>query len=266
MYPQTNDLDELARSLVLETAKQIPGDASPDSAVVEDGLRGRTADPIVRLEAFLSSFDVSSRPVVWVVKESIKLDGLRTHLRTINRVRLASEEQTVQFRHADGAVLGQVATLLGAEQRRRLLGPAKVVLFVNGGVREIGQVPEERAPPPGPLAFSLDQVRTLDAVRINALANDVADYLERVAVDRTAHVPRDVLTRRVEGWVEGAATLGVRSEVAFKKWAYMQLITDGRLLEAPRVAEFVARPGFKGTPDERVSQLMNGGIRDLRNV
>ena len=186
---------------------------------------------------------------------------LYAHPRSLNHVQMPSGER-VFFRQADPNVLNAILPLLDAAQAARMLGPASAVVFESaeaGGGRRVIRPDGLPPPAPGELSFTQDQIEVLNARQRDLR---VAAYLREVAEEETAGVPQDVMlgfVRRARASGEG---LGVTSEPGIKRWAYLLMMTDGKIEGVPAARAYITR-GEEG-PDRQVEKLIGYTVKALR--
>lgn len=198
---------------------------------------------------------------------------LHRHLRTLNMVKIpawavagAGEPpadggdatyETVMFRHWDPRVLGALMPVLDAGQVERFVGPAQAIAYwtdEHGGLKRI--VPDKAWPlaPSGMLTIRSAQVEALNERRLDASRRRIAAYLRESAPVMTEHATdRQLLDFVCESERHGRA-LGLESEAAHGRWAYLMLRSEGRILYAPRAVAFIRTGGAH--PDEQVRELL----------
>ncbi|WP_420103622.1 DUF4123 domain-containing protein [Bosea sp. (in: a-proteobacteria)] len=223
--------------------------------------------------------------VVWSWQDGI--DALYRHLRTLNLVQIPNEAraeaqargeeidpeeypayESVLFRHWDPNVLGSLLPLLTPEQQARFFGRAAGVVFEapdHGGLHRIAKPPALPPPAPGMLRFSAEQMGGLRDQQQSVMAQRVSVYLRD-------NMPAGIVLTDTElqafaaQSVQQSTAMGMEAEGAHCRWAYLQLISNGRILEAEGVAELFARRDASVSADERVAMLMRGMIGALRRA
>ncbi|WP_279358020.1 DUF4123 domain-containing protein [Methylobacterium indicum] len=188
-------------------------------------------------------------------------DALYGHLRSLNHVLLPPGER-VFFRQADPDVMNAVLRLLDAEQAARMLGPARMVAFESaeaGGACRVVRPDGLPPAPEGELAFRRDQIEDLNARQRDL---SVAAYLREVAADETEGVPAATLLGFVRRSRASAEALGVAGEPGIKRWAYLLLMTDGRIEGVAEVRAYVRRG--EEAPARQVEKLVGHTARALR--
>jgi hypothetical protein len=208
-------------------------------------------------------------------------DALYRHLRTINMVYIpdtrpeneqdaeagwardsAADEEAVEdsesgmpsqkyervlFRHADANVMAQVLPALDESQFARLMGPASQLVFEpspewgDGAKRALR--PEGVIAPRGPLRFDPEAMTAIGNARIVHSRHRIMDYLRDVAPEMTQELSDQELERKTQTYMVEARGLGVRSEAAMGRWAYLQMITQGKLMQQNGIIEYMRKPG-----------------------
>ncbi|QCI99229.1 DUF4123 domain-containing protein [Agrobacterium larrymoorei] len=255
----------------LRTAPQLvwlnrTSDQKDDVRDVESQIDERVLDKIFDL--------LADRPaaVFWLCHAGA--DVLYRHLRSINKVLYPrpayigrdidipeSGFEIVTFRHADANVMAQISSALDWNGLSRLLGPAEAFLFT----------PEEDwSPKPmrvqrhdempfahnGPLRIGRIELRNMARVRFEWLTRRTINYLGEYAPAHIQRVSEARLKMDVETWLREAQTSGVTGESAFRKWCYLQMLHDGRLVQSQFAVDFKARRDTAVSADERVHQMM----------
>lgn len=216
---------------------------------------------IARLEAILRIANGKPGLVFWIGNASLTEDILFSHLRRLNKILVPkeytgdeeatddlleaaadAEEMTaaeqndsyelVVFRHADANVMAQVFPALNEAQAARLFGPCHQLLFApdpdwGGGVKRARKPHDLPEPPPGPLRWEPETMRAIKERRMEVSRRKVMGYLREVDPN-TEELSDAELRQRVLIYEASGNTLGLQSERAHMKWAYLMSITDGK--------------------------------------
>ncbi|PDT11912.1 hypothetical protein CO655_06620 [Rhizobium sp. M1] len=248
-----------------------------------------TPDQASRIEALLRIADRRSAIVFWVGDETMTAEALFRHLRSINRVVIprgpasdvfdggraeieaAAEENTAEtanqradagemviFRHADPNVMMQVFPVLDEERALRLFGPADQIFFApapiwGGGVkrarRPAGRAFEGR----GQLRLDRDMIAMIEDARMQASRRKVTAYLRDVD-PATAELTDAELMDRVLSYEASGTRLGLASERAHMKWAYLMSITNGGIQDSVEARDYFRLPSKH--PDDAIDDLL----------
>ncbi len=171
--------------------------------------------------------------------------------------------ERVLFRHADARVMARVLPVLEPDQRARLFGKAgALVLDVGGSLRRALVPAGLPLAPPGFLRLTAEQ---MDAIGQSQLA----DSHKRIAAYLRKHIPEGfdqpddlTLAAIVNQSDKVGRDLGVRSEKAHARWAYLMMLSNGDVGQMPDV-----RKKLLDAPsaDLAVKELMDGTLIALRN-
>ena len=228
-----------------------------------------------KIEPLLSF--VNDRPAVVWWHSNVGEETIWRHLRTLNQARIprpppaegtdpqsmepaSPQTETVLFRHWDPRVLGATVPLLTASQTSRLLGPAEEVCFLDSriagglGIGSITRPHSSPDPERGMLSLTGAQMERLDAEMLVRSRRRVAGYLRDVAPELTARLSDDGMNRRVEYAELSGQALGLVSERAQMKWAYLMLITKGEAEGDPTISAFIRGDGRHA--DRQVDEVM----------
>jgi hypothetical protein len=93
-----------------------------------------------------------------------------------------------------------------------------------------------------------------DELSVLASRLRVEAFLRSTAPDATASLSRGELASRVVEWFALGWQLGLVSERALGRLAYLMVVTDGHLLDQAQVVDFVAHG--EGDPDAQIETLM----------
>ncbi len=205
--------------------------------------------------------------------------ALWRHLRSINQVLVPDDRmpqnngksgrpviyERVLFRHWDPNVLGGFLPLLSMEQFTRLIGPADGIL-VN--ISESGRFKRALRPaylpqkPRGLLRIEPEQVEIVSHVKVQVMVGRVSEYLRAVAGEQTRDMTNDELTAFSHGSIREAMDLGVTSEGSHCRWAYMKLLSGGRISSSPSVIGAMRADDVDIPPNDRVTILMQKIIQE----
>jgi hypothetical protein len=272
------------------------GDASGGGLLTVSD-RPRTAAVIARLEALLKIADRRSAIVFWIGDETMTEEGLFRHLRGINRIIIprgpasdvfdgdrveieaaAAQEdapespnydtgEMVVFRHADPNVMMQVFPVLDEERALRLFGPADQIFFTpdavwGGGVKR-GRRPAGGAiAGRGPLHLDRDIIAMMEDARMQASRRKVMDYLRDVDPG-TADLSDQELMDRVLSYEASGTRLGLASERAHMKWAYLMSITNGGAQDSGEARDYFQLQSKH--PDDAIDDLLQELERTVGN-
>ncbi|MBL4916581.1 DUF4123 domain-containing protein [Szabonella alba] len=243
--------------------------ACPDAAAVLD-LRGAVpADAVVW----------------WLWPGSDRTDALARifrHLRGLGKVEIPAgypdhagrtgpehsrpdRYEQVLFRHADPHVLAQVLPVLTPVQRSRLYGKACAIVIDDpkGAGLRIARIPGDLpAPQAGFLRLTADQMDAITDRRLIESHQRIADYLRRTMPAEYRAASDDQLAELVQISDSTGRELGLRSEQAQCRWAYLMMLSRGAAADLPEVREtLLSAPD----PDARVKELMTEAAEALRS-
>lgn len=242
---------------------------------------------IARLEAILRIADGKPGLVFWIGDASLTEDILFSHLRRLNRILVPNDSigdeatdvlleaaadaeeilvakendayELVVFRHADANVMAQVFPALNEVQAARLFGPCHQLLFApdpdwSGGIKRARKPNDLPAPPSGPLRWEPETVRAIKAQRMEVSRRKVMSYLREV--DPNAGELSDAeLRQRVLIYEASGNTIGLQSERAHMKWAYLMSITDGKA-DSDGIAKAYFQKNSKH-PDDAIDDVLD---------
>jgi hypothetical protein len=167
------------------------------------------------------------------------------------------------FRHGDGNVLAEVMPVLDAAQFSRMFGPAKALMFPapdhpgsDGSPLRRAVLPAD-APPaaPGLLKLSMEQMRGIEEARLERSRRKVMTYLRDVDPGATEGLSdREQRTLIVEYEQSGDA-MGLKSERAHMKWAYLMSVSDGEIAKSSATKSFFSESSKH--PDDRIDDVMD---------
>ncbi|UHS59996.1 DUF4123 domain-containing protein [Agrobacterium vaccinii] len=205
------------------------------------------------------------------------------HLRSINQVLVPDDRvpynhgksshpviyERVLFRHWDPNVLGGFLPLFSIEQLSRLLGPADGILL---SVSDSGRFKRALRPtylpktPRGPLRIEPEQVEIVSQVKVRVMVGRVSEYLRSVAGEQTRSMSNDELAAFSHGSIREAMDLGVTSEGSHCRWAYMKLVSGGRISSSSSVIGAMRADDVDISPNDRVTILMQKIIQETRRL
>jgi len=243
---------------------------------------------IARLHRLLSITDGRPAIVFWVGDESLTAERIYRHLRGINQIVMPRRDgadppqggqphleaadmgdvdgdvsspdnglqETMVFRHADPNVMMQVFPALDERQALRLFGPAEQIFFApdaiwGGGIKR-GRRPASGEVPRGSLHLSSEMIAMIEDARMQASRRKVAAYLRDVHPVTQELTEKDMMEHVLSCEASGTR-LGLASERAHMKWAYLVSITEGGV-HAPE-AEMFFRQNAKH-PDDAIDDLL----------
>ncbi|MGF9562782.1 hypothetical protein [Neorhizobium sp. JUb45] len=265
------------------------GDVSAGGMLAQSGAP-HPESVIARLEALVHLADQRSAIVFWAGDETLTAESLFRHLRGLNRITIprgtaadvfdgekvemaaaggaddaAAEPvaargpatETVIFRHADPNVMMQVFPVLDETQAWCLFGPAELIFFSpdpvwGGGVKRGRRPVATLLAGRGMLHLSPDMIAMIEDARMQASRLKVVAYLRDVH-PATLDVADGEMMERVLSYETSGTRLGLASERAHMKWAYLMSITDGGC-DGPEAENF-----FNDTakhPDDAIDDLL----------
>jgi hypothetical protein len=192
--------------------------------------------------------------------------ALWRHLRTINEVLIPAESpsekaaggvERVLFRHWDPNVLASVLPVLDAGQFARVLGHGRAIVMNApdyGGIRRVPRPPDLPPPPRGPLRLNAEQMSELQDTMKDASRLRIRRYLLDVAPREIGVIGVQRLDDIILESEHTGRTLGLASERAMGRWAYIMVRTNGRALEQPGLREWITDGA--GPPDAKVRAFL----------
>jgi hypothetical protein len=204
------------------------------------------------------------------------LASLRRHLRGLNLAEIPNERagepgepayETVLFRHWDPNVLAVTLPVLSADQFSRFLSEANGISLDAGEHHGLARLARPDGLPPKPkgnLRFSADQISATTERRIAASHQRITAYLREVAPAHTAAMDQAALAAAVVRFDQEANDFGLNSERDVARWAYLNVLTGGRLraIEGIRAAFLV--PDAGPSPSVCLDRLLLAVEMDLR--
>jgi hypothetical protein len=248
------------------------------SADLDGGARA--ADPGAQLEAVIQLIGDAPASMFWIGDSSMTEPALWRHLRTLNMVLIPKEYdapdivppadgeealEAMMFRHADGNVMAEVLPVLDASQFSRIFGPAKALMFLAPDHPAPDGSPSRRAVLPGDappaqgglLKLSMEQMRGIDAARLERSRLRITRYLRNVSPEQSARMSETQLAHATVQWMDEGRGHGLQSEAALGRWSYLQLITAGEIGKKREVTDYLRQPNAERTTDQRVQDLMH---------
>jgi hypothetical protein len=196
--------------------------------------------------------------------------ALWRHLRTLNEVLIPVESEPtgstqpanpaferVMFRHWDPNVLANVMPLLDAAQFVRMFGPSSYIVINApdyGGLKRVPR-PDNLPPAPhGPLRLSQDQIEDVKTAIVNSSRKRIHRYLSNSAPNETAALGESRVIDLILMSQKTGGELGLESEQAHGRWAYVMVRTNGRALEQAGLREWITDK--QGHPDKKMRELL----------
>lgn len=260
------------------------------------GSPGNHDDVVERLHHVVTLCDGKPAVVFWSGESTLSVDQLNRHLRGLNRISvpkiwkdnqlahvgprvrneeefaaagddLPSEDQTsggqemVIFRHADANVMMQTVPALDEVQVARLFGPATQLIFApgkvwGGGVKRARHAANIR-PPLGVLRFDPAAMRVMSEARLEASRQRVMTYL-RETDPANNHLSDADLRKKTLFYEADGKDMGLRSEGAHARWAFLMSSTDGEIGREQEIRKAVKS---SGDPDQTLANIMDGMVR-----
>ncbi|MEO9338554.1 hypothetical protein ABFT80_14015 [Mesorhizobium sp. SB112] len=271
--------DEALEALAAYYAQEMKDktDAGDEALVASPAS---TADATAQMEALLAIVSSTPGAVFWAGDASLSEESLYRHLRTINKIlipRKGAEDaigeeyghEMVLFRHGDANVMAQFLPALDKPQLSRLFGPATQILFTpennwGGRVKRAVRADDLPKAPTGPLRIDSEAMRAISACRMTASRRKIMTYLRKVAPDETKGLDDEALHKRVFEFEQSGRELGLRSERAHGKWAYLMLSTDGEFGQGEPVREALTQ-AKGGNADRALDRIMNIMVKLEKN-
>lgn len=178
------------------------------------------------------------------------------------------EFEPVLLRHADSSILLSLLPVLDLEQRERFLGNASAIILSDddGQAYQARRQSTDGSAQAGPLRIRPQQYEALRNRRGGILLKSTEKYLDRVADKQTASMERSELRLKIREWIVEGQEFGFRSERAFWKWSYLQILSAGGLSSDEDVTAYLKNADRYWTADRRVDQLMSNAVKQLRGT
>jgi hypothetical protein len=249
----------------------------PDASSAFDRLL-EAADPQVPLEAVIRLIGDAPAAIFWIGDAGLTEAALWQHLRTLNMVLIPREydnqkaprpvegEEThdaVMFRHGDGNVLAEVLPVLDAAQFSRVFGPARALMFLapdhpasDGSAIRRAVLPGDTPPaPPGMLTLSMEQMAGIEEARLDRSRRKVMSYLRKVDEQATSEMSDAELSNLIIQYERSGNAIGLSSERAHMKWAYLMSVSGGDIAKGQETREFFVASSKH--PDDRIDDLVH---------
>ncbi|MBB3649677.1 hypothetical protein FHX14_005918 [Rhizobium sp. BK619] len=208
-------------------------------------------------------------------------DALWRHLRGINQVLVPDDRilqngrpagkpivyERVLFRHWDPNVLGSFLPLFSMEQFARIFGPATAILANvtnNGRFKRALRPPNLPEAPGGLLKIEPAQIEIVSQAKISTMVGRVSEYLSSVAGEKCREFSNNELTAFAYGSVRESIDLGVTSEGSHCRWAYLKLLSGGRVSTSPQVMRAMRADDTDISPNDRVKILMQKIMQEVK--
>lgn len=208
--------------------------------------------------------------------------ALWRHLRSINEILIPAETASgvtigskpsgefrrVLFRHWDPNVLTQTVPALERSQFLRLLGPAIQIILQphdDWGDKVIRVSRNEMAgtPPKGLLKLDVETIRAIEDRRTTALRKRRIAYLRRTCERETRDAPPQALAEHIRISEETGRQLGLVSQGAHCRWAFIMFKSNGRILRDEKALKYITCG--PEAPDQKVRQFMLEAMKELRD-
>lgn len=251
---------------------------------------------IKRLRQIVMLCDGKPATVFWAGERSLNSEHLYKHLRGLNRIsvpkvwkdnqpthegpRVRNEEEfsaagddapmedltnggqeMVIFRHADTNVMMQTIPALDEVQIARLFGPATQLIFApdlvwGGGVKRARHAANIK-PPLGPLQFDPAAMQAMSAARLEVSRQRVMAYLREADPENNKLSDADLRKKTLFYEADGKE-MGLRSEGAHARWAFLMSSTDGEIGQEQEIRKAVKS---SADPDQTLAEIMDGMVR-----
>ena len=172
--------------------------------------------------------------------------------------------ELVLFRHGDPNVMAMLLPILDRAQVSRLFGAATGLVVEApdaGGIRSFPRPDPLPEKPRGWLRIRPEQYERLGATRIAMSRERVAGFLKRHLPEPLDHLSDDQIAAIVLESERTGKALGLRSERAHARWAYLMLLSNGRAAHTPEAKMFIKQGK---DPDQRVKELIDHAALALR--
>lgn len=251
---------------------------------------------IERLRQIVMLCDGKPAAVFWAGERSLINEHLYKHLRGLNRIsvpkvwkdnqltherpRVRNEDEfsaagddvpredltnggqeMVIFRHADANVMMQTIPALDEVQIARLFGPATQLIFApglvwGGGVKRARHAANIK-PPLGSLQFDPAAMQAMSAARLEVSRQRVMAYLREADPENNKLSDAD-LRKKTSFYEADGKEMGLRSEGAHARWAFLMSSTDGEIGQEQEIRKAVKS---SADPDQTLAEIMDGMVR-----
>ncbi|MCI9868205.1 hypothetical protein RHIZ_19770 [Rhizobium skierniewicense] len=251
---------------------------------------------IERLRQIVMLCDGKPAAVFWAGERSLNNEHLYKHLRGLNRIsvpkvwkdnqlthegpRVRNEDEfsaagddvpredltnggqeMVIFRHADANVMMQTIPALDEVQIARLFGPATQLIFApglvwGGGVKRARHAANIK-PPLGSLQFDPAAMQAMSAARLEVSRQRVMAYLREADPENNKLSDADLRKKTLFYEADGKE-MGLRSEGAHARWAFLMSSTDGEIGQEQEIRKAVKS---SADPDQTLAEIMDGMVR-----
>ncbi len=171
----------------------------------------------------------------------------------------AADPETVLFRYWDPSVLRMILPILDLNQRAQLFGPMDAVVIDergSDGARVARRRPDWPSAEPGRIRLTSSQVDAISANLEERFHQKIESFLRQTSPRRVASLDDPALGREVRVNVETGRALGLSSERALGRWAWLMLVSGGEILRNKDAVAFILTGD--GSPDNRVEKLLLG--------
>ena len=165
--------------------------------------------------------------------------------------------ELVLFRHGDPNVMAMLLPILDRAQVSRLFGAATGLVVEApdaGGIRSFPRPDPLPEKPRGWLRITSEQYERLGQHELHQSRLRIIDFLHDTGDRELERATTSDLYDLVEYSERTGNTLGLESEAAHKKWAYLNHISDGQISQQSEIRDFFAQSSQM--PDKRIDTLM----------
>jgi len=166
-----------------------------------------------------------------------------------------------------------ISALFNDVQLGRLFGAATGLVMHapdygagDQGVRHAPRRPSLPEKHAGFLRINHDQYAEIKEIRLTHMETAVSDYLKEVAQDECAELSDDELKLLIRKSVRESANYGVFEEANHCRWAYLQIINEGKFGDTNEVRHVMTTTDLNMPADERVEALMEETIDALEEL
>lgn len=176
----------------------------------------------------------------------------------------------VTFRHTDGNVLAEVLPVLSPEELARVMGPARFLMFcapdhpapdTQSAFWVVGRPQPSGPTPVGFLRFSPSQMNAIRVTRIRRSRQRIARFLKRNIPDFIDPFSDSEIESIVIESETSGRRLGLHSEAAHMRWAYLMMLSNCQVAKAPEAVEFIRNDP---DPDRAMRVLVEDTIAALQ--